>query len=131
MSTLPPSPFLSESSATADLVPRVSAEVEAAAPFTPPQLDGAAADTEGLTGLEIFVEPSPDSDDISDVHEIFHHGRRLVEEGRRREQIDRGCLVAVARAVEEWQAEYEASHGWAWYAMNDLDPPPLFLRGER
>ena len=113
MTTMPPSPFLSESSATADLVPRVSAEVEAAAPFTPPQLEGAAADTEGL---EVFAEPSPDSDDISDVHEIFHHGRRLVEEGRRREQIDRGCLAAVEAEIAAW--------------MDERDPLPIFLRGQ-
>lgn len=144
MTILPPSPFLSNSVAqllTTDIEP-------AGAP--PPQLAPAAdlcespASVETLSsvstaGQAASLSTSPHPHDeaaetipdpgIGDIHEIFHHGRRLVQEGRRREQIERGCLAAVARAVEGWQAEYEASHGWAWYAMNDLDPPPLFLRG--
>ena len=102
MTTMLPSPFLTESPAPVETIPGVSTEVEAASLSTSPHPHDEAAETISDTG-------------IGDIHEIFHHGRRLVEEGRRREQIDRGCLAAVAAEIAAWQDE--------------RDPLPIFLRG--
>jgi hypothetical protein len=82
---------------------RVSTVMEAAAPQTPA---GAAADT---------------SDDISDVHEIFHHARKLTAESYRQAEIDRHGLVAVEREITLWKRGAGADY------MAPLDVP-LFLR---
>jgi hypothetical protein len=126
---LPPSPFLTESPESVETPSRVSTVMEAAAPQTPA---GAAADT--------FTGTIPD--DISDVHEIFHHARKLIAEpplamaefqGRRWEiptiivpnprqaEIDRNGLAAVEREISIWQRGAGAEY------MAPLDVP-LFLR---
>ena len=103
MTTLPPSPFLTESPETVETPSRVSTVMEAAAPQTPA---GAAADI---------------PDDICDVHEIFHHARMLVSESARQAEIDRHGLAAVEREISIWQRGAGAEH------MAPLDVP-LFLR---
>ena len=108
MTTLPPSPFLTESPETVETPSRVSTVMEAAAPQTPA---GAAADT--------FTGTIPD--DISDVHEIFHHARKLAAESARQAEIDHHGLAAVEREISIWQRGAGADY------MVPLDVP-LFLR---
>lgn len=104
MTTMLPSPFLTESYASVETLSGVSTAVEAAAPVLPPQLEGAAAETE-----------TP-HEEASYIHEIFHHARRLNAEARRRAQIDQAGLQAVAAEIASW--------------MDDRDPMPIFLTRE-
>ena len=117
MTTMLPSPFLTDSPAPVETVSSVPTVVEASAPVSVP--------TAGVEA-ETFL-------DVSHVHEIFHFSRKLVDEAARNQSllaevtrewsrarsrqnyIDGIGLDAVAGEIEAWQ--------------NDADPLPLFLRG--
>jgi hypothetical protein len=111
MTTLPPSPFLTESPESVETPSRVSTVMEAAAPQTPA---GAAADT---------------PDDISDVHEIFHHARRLVAT----KPANQALLEEI---TQEWNRTHPPLIEIGRFVLDpdrfmrdiDADPPPLFLR---
>jgi len=108
MTTMLPSPFLTESASSVELQSSVSTAAAASSPV-PPAI-GEAAEPFEASLAEI------DSLETGHIHEIFHHGRRLIAEAQRRQALDRGCLAAVAAALEAWRDEQ--------------DPPPLFLRRE-
>ena len=122
MTTLPPSPFLTESPESVEDTSRVSTVAEAAA-HSPPLL-GAAADPyfmpasvvvpDGCGASVIPAFSDVPEIDTGDIPEIFRCANLLCADARRQAEIDRHGLAAVAHEIDAWMAE--------------SDPLPLFLR---
>jgi hypothetical protein len=125
MTALPPSPFLTESPESVETPSRVSTVMEAAATIEPPL--AAAADPFIIPNFADV--PEIVADDISDVHEIFHHARRLVAE----KPANQALLEEI---TQEWNRTHPPLIEWPRFELDvdrfmrdiDADPVPLFLR---
>jgi hypothetical protein len=84
MTVLPPSPFINSAAQTpADAGASIALSPLSDAPANQPAADH--SDAAQPAGSELKAEPAPfyvsppEFSDISDVHEIFYHARKLIE----------------------------------------------------